>query len=102
MDLPATRSPLTIDLDAAGQSLVRAERGFESHQPAKEDNEILQRAMVLLADRALTLFDQRARGLHIGDVLDQKTPESFARRIEPWGIVETTEQREELVQRDVH
>ena len=58
--------------------------------------------MALLADRSLTLVDQRARGRNIGHALDQESAEAFPRRVEPGRIVEAADEQEQFVERDAH
>ena len=96
------RAPLPVHLDGVGGRLVGAERDLEAQQAADDDDQILESAMALLADRSLTVIDQRARGRNVGHALDQEPAEAFARGIEPWRVVEAADEQEEFVEGDAH
>src|SRR5439155_24621227 len=79
-----------------------AEDRLEPEKAAEEHDQILQRAMALLADGALALLDERARRGHVSDVLEQNPAIPLPRRIETWRRVETTDERQQLREADVH
>ena len=89
-------------MTASAGRLVGAERDLEPQQAADDDDQILERAMALLADRSLTVVDQRARGRNIGHALDQESAEAFPRGVEPWRIVEAADEQEQFVEGDAH
>src|SRR5438552_15926547 len=98
----SVRSPQAGNLRSIQQPLVKAERRFEAKQPADEDDHVLQRAMMLLANRSLALLDEAVRRLFVDHVLDEKAAESLARCVEARRIVQAPDQGQQIGERDAH
>src|SRR5262249_34320630 len=47
------RQPLAVEFDGARKPLIRAELGLEAEEPPEQRNAVLERAVMLLADRSL-------------------------------------------------
>ena len=88
--------------DGPGRRRVGAERDVEPDELAKQDDEILHGAMMLLAGQMLALFDQRACAGEIRGVLEQESAEPFTRRVESRRVVEPPGEVENLLERDTH
>ncbi len=98
----ASGSPLSVDSSDVGGSLVGAEDRFEPQEAADQNHQILERAMTLLANRALTLLDEHAGGRHVRHVLQQKSAEAFPRRVEAGRCVQPADERQQIGERDFH
>jgi hypothetical protein len=85
-----------------GRSCVAAERDSELQHASGRGDQILEDAMMLLADGALTFVDEGLNRRKIGRPLEQKPAETLARRVEPWRVIETPDEREQLGERDAH
>src|SRR5262245_683440 len=96
----ASRSPVSVVLDDAGDPLIRAEARFETEKLAEDDERVLQRAMMLFAAGPLPLPDKGLRKADGVDPLNEETAEAFSRGVEPGGVVEAAGQREDLIRCD--
>ena len=75
----ASRSPASF-VRLVGHRFVASEGGLEPQCPAQDDDEILQRAVVLLVKQLLAGLDEAAGAMGASDVFGQKAAEPLARR----------------------
>jgi hypothetical protein len=94
--------PSPARVDVVGTAIVDAERHGEPQHTANDDDEVLEDAVMLLADGSLTLLDERLNGRKMGRAFYQKPAESLSRRIKPWGVVQVTDEREQFGERKAH
>src|SRR5262245_37063056 len=99
---PSPRLPFPADRRGSGIVLILAERGMKTQKPSRQDDGVLQRAVVLLARHLLTLLDDEPRRLRVGDSLDEKPPETLTRRIETWTVVQPADHGQHLADGNVH
>src|SRR5262249_4077340 len=95
------RSPVPVGVTVIRRGIA-AERDREPHQTADDDDQILKGAMALLADRPLTVVDERARRRKIGDSVEEKPAETLSRGVIPRRIVEAPDEREQFGERNAH
>jgi len=82
--------------------MVAAEIGLEAEETAEQDDRVLEGAMALLAGTLAALLEDDACRVERAHPIDEKPPEALARRIEPGAVVEPPDDREQLVQREIH
>ena len=100
-DLDAiSRCPVAVVLQRRRDREIRAESGLETERSTEQDDEILQRAMVLFTDQVLTgLYARLGRhGVHC--VVGQKPTKTLPRRVETGAVVQLAHERQHVVERD--
>jgi hypothetical protein len=93
-----TRAPDAVE----AARLTGAEDGLEPDESAKQHDEILERAAMLLAGGVLTLIDQGPCNLQGANVIGQEPAEALAGRVESRRIVEVSRKNQYLIQRHAH
>ena len=94
--------PVAVWFSRLRTGLITAESRLEAESASERHDDILQRAMMLVAGRILTLFDEASGGVRAGHVLDEESPEPLAWRVEAGTVIQPANEHQEFVERDGH
>jgi len=94
--------PVAVRLVGTGSGEVALEARVETQASTQHDDEIVERAVMLITGRVLTLLDQRTNDVGAGDVFGEKSAEALAWGIEARTVIQSAGQHQEFVERDGH